>query len=345
MRISLLLSVFLFSAVFSTDVWAAQTRRTQSALQDIFCSSIFSPADISDVYGETHAESEISTSHVKVKVNGLIHATNRADIETFGDAGFIQESLKRGQIFCSYLYQEDGDIRRSGASVTIQGWKLRTNRHVLRMYKQAMRQFSGGYQEVQKKTLSNIPVSLIVNDKQNMYPNEFQRSSEIYFVKDQYFFIVDFSSSGDIRNQSRLERSLEELEEDASGVVENIISRLQYLHSYGNDSASQMAKVRNAQREANINTFMNAIYMYSIDNSGNLPFTSQHGQIVKICKQGVACEGLRLDHLIETYMIIIPNDPSQSESAKDTGYILQVTPTGITINAPFAEAATIALTR
>lgn len=112
----------------------------------------------------------------------------------------------------------------------------------------------------------------------------------------------------------------------------------------------QMAESRNAQRRSDVNTVLNAVYQYSVDNSGQVP-----GGIgttaTEICRTGSAsCSGLiDLTALTNsgTYVVSIPNDPSTS-GGSGTGYtILKDATSGrITTAAPNAEqGATITVTR
>lgn len=110
----------------------------------------------------------------------------------------------------------------------------------------------------------------------------------------------------------------------------------------------QLADTRNAQRKVDVNTILNGVYQYTIDNSGNLP-----GNITvsatEICKTGGSCSGLiDLSALTtnEKYLTAIPFDPSGS-SANGTGYkILKTANNRITVSAPSAEnSQTISVTR
>lgn len=102
----------------------------------------------------------------------------------------------------------------------------------------------------------------------------------------------------------------------------------------------QLADTRNAQRKVDVNTILNAVYQYSIDNNGNLP-----GNITvlatEICKTGaVSCSNLvDLSALTtnEKYLTAIPFDPSGA-TANGTGYkVLKTSNNRITVSAPSAE--------
>lgn len=110
----------------------------------------------------------------------------------------------------------------------------------------------------------------------------------------------------------------------------------------------QLADTRNAQRRVNVNTILNAVYQYSIDNKGTLPAGITQ-TVTEVCKTGGSCAGL-VDLSVlsnnETYLTSIPTDPTGS-STNGTGYkISQSTNGRITVSAPSAEnSVTISVTR
>ncbi|MCX6793144.1 MAG: prepilin-type N-terminal cleavage/methylation domain-containing protein [Candidatus Falkowbacteria bacterium] len=110
----------------------------------------------------------------------------------------------------------------------------------------------------------------------------------------------------------------------------------------------QLGETRNAQRRADVNTILNAVYQYAIDNNGTVPAsitTTQTG----ICKTGGTCTGL-IDLSVltasEKYLTSMPFDPSTS-TVNSTGYEIKKTANNrITVVAPGAEqSATISATR
>lgn len=120
--------------------------------------------------------------------------------------------------------------------------------------------------------------------------------------------------------------------------------------------SKQLAEARNAQRQSDVNTLINAIYQYSIDNDGdvtglNIPTGSDCAGTAtnEICKEGGTCTSLvDVSALItdQTYLAGIPTDP-QGESTNGAGYhVAQSTNGRITVCAPDAEqSATIEITR
>jgi len=110
----------------------------------------------------------------------------------------------------------------------------------------------------------------------------------------------------------------------------------------------QLGDTRNSQRKADVNTILNAVYQYAIDNSGTLPASITTTQ-TEICKTGGTCTGL-IDLGVlttnEKYIISIPFDPTGS-STNGAGYEIKKTSNGrVTVVAPDAEqSATISVTR
>lgn len=109
----------------------------------------------------------------------------------------------------------------------------------------------------------------------------------------------------------------------------------------------QLGDTRNVQRKADVNTILNAVYQYSIDN-GSLPSSITTTQ-TEICKTGGSCTGLiNLDVLTddEKYLTSIPYDPTGG-STNGAGYEIKKTANNrVNIVAPDAEqSATISITR
>ncbi len=117
----------------------------------------------------------------------------------------------------------------------------------------------------------------------------------------------------------------------------------------------QLQDARNAQRQSDVNTILNAVYQYMIDNNGNMPgtitTTSQ-----EVCatsyneKTGTSssvtngsCVDLEL--LTGMYLVTVPGDPQAPEGR--THYRIKKDKNGrITVTAPDAEGGvTISVTR
>ncbi len=117
----------------------------------------------------------------------------------------------------------------------------------------------------------------------------------------------------------------------------------------------QLGDTRNAQRRADVNSILNAVYQYSIDNNGTLPTiptaacalvaTNEACKLTATgtCSTGVALSVLTTD---EKYLTSMPIDPTIS-STNGTGYYITKTANGrVTVCAPSAEqGATIGVTR
>ena len=118
----------------------------------------------------------------------------------------------------------------------------------------------------------------------------------------------------------------------------------------------QLAQTRNAQRSADVNTILNGVWQYSLDQ-GSLPATitdgpgGDAGDIIAICKTGGTCGTTLVDlstALVSDYLVAVPIDPSDSGAVDDhdTGYTIVKDGTRVTVVAPDAEdGATISVSR
>ena len=110
----------------------------------------------------------------------------------------------------------------------------------------------------------------------------------------------------------------------------------------------QLGDTRNAQRHSDVLAILNAVYQYSLDNSGSLPASITTTQ-TEICKTGGTCTSL-IDLAVLTtnakYLVSIPFDPSGS-STNGAGYEIKKTADNrVTVVAPDAEqGVTISVTR
>lgn len=117
----------------------------------------------------------------------------------------------------------------------------------------------------------------------------------------------------------------------------------------------QLGETRNAERRADVNTILNAVYQYAIDNNGNLPTLANEPctntatkEICKLTAVGTCSTGTNLSVVTtsEKYLTAMPVDPTTS-STDGTGYYITKTANGrVTVCAPSAEqGATISVTR
>lgn len=116
----------------------------------------------------------------------------------------------------------------------------------------------------------------------------------------------------------------------------------------------QLGDSRNAQRQADITTILNAVYQYSLDNNGAIP-TSITSTAQEICATGASsCTGLADLSVVvsatnEKYLTKLPQDPQCSTTcaANGIGYTIQKTSAGrITVSATGEQGkGTISVTR
>jgi prepilin-type N-terminal cleavage/methylation domain-containing protein len=109
----------------------------------------------------------------------------------------------------------------------------------------------------------------------------------------------------------------------------------------------QLAQSRNAQRWSNVNTILNAVHQYSIENSGALP-SNITTSAQEICVGNIATTTCTtasltpLNELIwgERFIVSIPIDPSCPGSCATNGVgytIVQSADGRVTVAAPDAE--------
>lgn len=118
----------------------------------------------------------------------------------------------------------------------------------------------------------------------------------------------------------------------------------------------QLGDTRNAQRRADVNSILNAVYQYTIDNNGTLPTIPTStctpvlatNQVCKATATGTCSTGVDLSVLTasQKYLASMPIDPTVS-STDGTGYYIAKSATGrITVCAPSAEQnASVTVTR
>lgn len=119
----------------------------------------------------------------------------------------------------------------------------------------------------------------------------------------------------------------------------------------------QLGDTRNAQRKADVNTYLNAVYQYSLDNNGNLPasINSNIGCVItgapqaNICKTGGSCTGLTDLSVLtasEKYLVSLPVDPSGGTTNGTNYFVVKDAFNRVTVCAISAEnTASISATR
>jgi len=140
-------------------------------------------------------------------------------------------------------------------------------------------------------------------------------------------------------------------------LVIGIIAILAAIVIVAINPTKQLGDARNAQRRSDVNTILNAVYQFSIDNKGALPgaITATPTGICKSTVTGAACtgaptNGIDLLALTPTYIISLPIDPSPlptGVSANLTYYNISVAAGNrVTVTALGAEqGASISVTR
>ncbi|EKD56488.1 MAG: hypothetical protein ACD_58C00172G0007 [uncultured bacterium] len=129
-------------------------------------------------------------------------------------------------------------------------------------------------------------------------------------------------------------------------VVIGIIAILAVIVLVAVNPARQFAQARNAQRNSDVTTGLNAIHQEAVDNNGTI-----NAAITATCPttqailNGVGV-GANLAALVPTYVSSLPTDPTTA-SGTDTGYAVCTDASGrVTVSSPGAElAVTISVTR
>ncbi|KKU20063.1 MAG: hypothetical protein UX30_C0004G0011 [Candidatus Saccharibacteria bacterium GW2011_GWA2_46_10] len=136
-------------------------------------------------------------------------------------------------------------------------------------------------------------------------------------------------------------------------LVIGIIAILASIVIVAINPTKQLGDARNAQRRSDVNTVLNAVYQYAIDNNGTLPGTIPSGTAKLICESDttgdpctVTAGGVDLSSIVGTYIVDIPEDP-QDAATGTVGYTIVQDANGrVTVAAPSAEqSAVISVTR
>ena len=138
-------------------------------------------------------------------------------------------------------------------------------------------------------------------------------------------------------------------------LVIGIIAILASIVIVAINPTKQLGDARDAQRRSDVNTILNAVYQYAIDNNGNLPTGIPTTTAKPICQVDVdpttcttgAMLGVSLRQLSGSYLVSIPRDPRVTSTGTGTRYNIVRDANGrITVNAPGAEQDTsISVTR
>lgn len=115
--------------------------------------------------------------------------------------------------------------------------------------------------------------------------------------------------------------------------------------------SKQLADTRNSQRRIDVNTILNAVYQYAIDNNGNLPATIAATTTYGICRTNptatTTCTDLSVLTTDEKYLVSMPIDPLGAVNTDDINYrVIKTVNNRVTVwaNAP-EQGVTISVTR
>ena len=130
-------------------------------------------------------------------------------------------------------------------------------------------------------------------------------------------------------------------------LVIGIIAILASIVIVAINPTKQLGDARDAQRRNDVNSILNAVYQYAIDNNGTLP-TGITTSSTEICADdATSCSDVNLNVLTGSYLLNIPEDP-QNQTATGTNYFISKDASGrVTVTAPGTEQAstTISVTR
>ena len=135
-------------------------------------------------------------------------------------------------------------------------------------------------------------------------------------------------------------------------LVIGIIAILASIVIVAINPTKQLGDARDAQRRSDVNTVLNAVYQWAIDNNGTLPgnITTTPMEICRASTLPALCladNGVNLRMLTGTYLVGIPADPQAPATSTGTSYSIVRDANGrITVRAWRVEQATsISVTR
>ncbi|MBP9773898.1 MAG: type II secretion system protein [Candidatus Peribacteraceae bacterium] len=137
-------------------------------------------------------------------------------------------------------------------------------------------------------------------------------------------------------------------------LVIGIIALLASIVIAAINPTKQLADARNTQRHSDVVTILNAVYQYSVDNTGNLPDSMTGGITWQVCNNTgnplaqcyddiqpeLSLADLK-NYLVPKYLVGIPHDPgiASPTSQSGTSYMIytDAVTKRITVTAPAAE--------
>ena len=134
-------------------------------------------------------------------------------------------------------------------------------------------------------------------------------------------------------------------------LVIGIIAILASIVIVAINPTKQLGDARDAQRRSDVNSVLNAVYQYAIDNNGVLPsgITSTPTEICDAATTRynactVTAAGIDLNVLTGSYLVAIPEDP-QNLTSTGTNYVISKDAGGrVTVTAPGTEQAATDIT-
>ena len=130
-------------------------------------------------------------------------------------------------------------------------------------------------------------------------------------------------------------------------LVIGIIAILASIVIVAINPTKQLGDARDAQRRSDVNTIINAVYQYAIDNNGSLP-SGITTDVQTICKTDESlktdcaawADGLWLSGLTGAYIVAMPSDPLSPTGSASTMYtITKNSSNRVTVAAPATEQA------
>jgi type IV pilus assembly protein PilA len=136
-------------------------------------------------------------------------------------------------------------------------------------------------------------------------------------------------------------------------LVIGIIAILATIVIVAINPTKQLGDARDTKRRNDVNTVLNAVYQYAIDNNGTMPGPLPEGDAadaLEICASPCTATGgyVDLDALTGSYLTTIPADPQGGSGTLGTNYWIYQDDRGrVTVSAPGAEGdgVTISVTR
>lgn len=99
----------------------------------------------------------------------------------------------------------------------------------------------------------------------------------------------------------------------------------------------QIGSARDAERRANLDQILTAVYQYAVDHNGDFP-PELSSKEQEICVHDTPCEGVTIQSLQEKYLPILTRDPLADRDNGGTNYFISLgEDRRVTVTAPGAE--------